>query len=698
MPDDMTVSTDLGGIRFDLSAQVADSLGELVALPPASTSPLSPAGGGHAFSAADVDLAVTFAPVDGGLCCRIEAAIANESLFQPVRSFAADGPVRLSLKPTSPIDGVMGNRYTILTCWAAPFFCAGLGEAPREIASLLWRVGDTYYHMLPLCDGDFRSDLHGNGEGLDVWTSSFCAGSPRIEAAAFVLCWGADPFELAERAAAAGFAALGQRRRLRRDKRLPELFEYLGWCSWDGFHRDVTADGITAKARELHDLGVPVKWFLIDDGWSPSRDEKLLDFEVDLSKFPGGLRPLVADLKERFGLRWIGAWQNFMGYWQGMHPDGRLVRERSDLLYHTNDGRWMPPPDEAGSFAFWNEWNSYLSAEGIDFVKSDSQSTAAVFLQDDVPLGRGIRGLHRGLEASAGASFGGAVINCTGMGHETTWHHPEGMVARNSGDYNPTVPETIRDFIVQNVYNSYYYSQIYHTDWDMWWSRSPTTKLSVILHAVSGSIVYISDKVGETDAASVLPFALPSGRLLRCDALGMPTEDALLVDPLAEPVPLKVWNTASGAGVLAAFNVYRDGAPVRGAFRASDIPGLQAERLVVYDWYARRCTAVAADEPVPIELDADDAALYLLLPADGDFAPIGLIDKYIAPAAIRTRHDLSGRCALVLETGGVFAYTAQCDHTVRVDGQPCDVEEGAGFFQIDCATRNGEVLVELLRD
>ena len=276
---------------------------------------------------------------------------------------------------------------------------------------------------------------------------------------------------------------------LRRDKRLPEPFEYLGWCSWAAFHREISAEGVAAKAAELAQSGTPVRWFLIEAGWMQTEGEKLLAFEEDREKFPDGLSGFISEVKRRHGLRWVGIWQNFTGFWHGIHREGVLARERSEMLYATPNGRLMPPPDATGSFAFWDAWNRYLQEQGVDFVKSDSHGTIAVFVQDHIPLARAARELHRGMEASTAARFDRAVINCTGMAHETTWTHPQAVVCRNSVDYNPAKPETMRAFIVQNAYNSFYYSQLFYTDWDMWWSRGPTAKLGAVLHALAGSIL-----------------------------------------------------------------------------------------------------------------------------------------------------------------------------------------------------------------
>ena len=692
---DHNASIKLNDAGFELAARVAIHPEIIEPLTFTCAHRVASGETAYAFASEDITATVTITPTDSGVYCRLSAKIANESLFVPVKSFASIGAVRLSIKPTSNITGVMGSRYTILTCWAGPFFADGFEGIPRDVASLVWRTESSYFHMLPLCDGDFRSDLHGSGETLDVWVSSFCPGATKIDAASIVLCTGDDPFELAERTTSSGFDALGKRRVLRRDKPLSPMFDYLGWCSWDAFHRDVSAAGLLAKAEEVRRIGVPIKWFLIDDGWSQTRDQKLLDFTEDREKFPQGLKSVVTELKRRLGVAYVGAWQNFMGYWEGIHPDGVLAHERRELLYETANGRIMPRPDEPGSYGFWDEWHSYLREQGIDFIKSDSQSTVSVFVQDDIPLGRAVRALHRGMEASARANFDGAVINCTGMGHETTWHHTEGIISRNSVDYNPQAPESMRAFITQNVYNSFYYSQIYHTDWDMWWSQSPTTKLSAVLHAVSGGIVYLSDRVGETDPASVLPFVLPDGRLLRCDSQGMPTEDALFTDPTKHPLPLKVWNTVGSGGVIAAFNVYDGGGSVRGTIRVSDIPELLGERFAVFDWYARRCTVVTATEPYPIEIAEDDAALFIVQPVDEVLSPLGLIDKYIPQAAIKFSLNLPLRQALLLHCGGELAYVADAEHAVSINGNTATPESRDGFFVVDCSKHEGTVFVEL---
>ena len=73
--------------------------------------------------------------------------------------------------------------------------------------------------------------------------------------ALFVAC-GEDPFELLERGAEAVAARLGPACALRRDKPLPDFVDQFGWCTWDAFYQEVSADklrqGLLAIACQRH--------------------------------------------------------------------------------------------------------------------------------------------------------------------------------------------------------------------------------------------------------------------------------------------------------------------------------------------------------------------------------------------------------------------------------------------------------------
>lgn len=57
------------------------------------------------------------------------------------------------------------------------------------------------------------------------------------------------------------------------EKQLPAIASDLGWCTWDAFYHDVSAQGIAAGLQSLSQDGVQPRWIIIDDGWQVGRQE-----------------------------------------------------------------------------------------------------------------------------------------------------------------------------------------------------------------------------------------------------------------------------------------------------------------------------------------------------------------------------------------------------------------------------------------
>ena len=68
------------------------------------------------------------------------------------------------------------------------------------------------------------------------------------------------------------------------------------------------------------------------------------------------------------------------------------------------------------------------------------------------------------MEGSAGLYFYGACINCMGMGQESLWNRPFGMVNRNSADFLPSNVKSMNQFENDNIYNSYYHGYFSATE------------------------------------------------------------------------------------------------------------------------------------------------------------------------------------------------------------------------------------------
>ena len=91
---------------------------------------------------------------------------------------------------------------------------------------------------------------------------------------------------------------------------------------------------------------------------------------------------------------------------------------------------------------------------------------------------------------------------------------------------------------------------------DVFHSCHPRAPLHAAARAISGGLVYVSDRVGEHDFALLRRLVLPDGGVLRCRLPGRPTADCLFADVSRDGrTALKIWNINAVTGVVGAFNV-----------------------------------------------------------------------------------------------------------------------------------------------
>ncbi|MEK0312756.1 Sip1-related alpha-galactosidase [Cohnella sp. 56] len=630
----------------------------------------------------------------------VEAQLANDNVFGRQRSFAAVGSVELTLR-AGAAPGRWMAVYQHKDWWTRPAFGQAWAAVPERTQSLLCGEGGRYWQMLPVSGEAVRADVSGAEEGIALRLTPGQAGMTRISALAFVLGDGDDPYAMIERHAAAAAAALGYAGMLRSSKTYPPLLDKLGWCSWDAFYHRVNEEGVLQKAEELQRLGVPACWFMIDDGWSNVRDSMLNGFEADPAKFPEGLGHTVDLLKNRYGVRHVGVWHTIAGYWGGIDPRSEEARVYARSLRANARGQLLPSPEPGEAFGLWHGWHGWLSRQGIDFVKVDSQSAVSNFWEGAHAVGDAAAAGHASLEASVALHFDGAVINCMGMAAENVWHRPKSAVSRSSDDF---VPQDLRGFeehALQNAYNSYWHGAFYWGDWDMFWTRHPDARAGALLRAISGGPVYVSDPPGETDPALLRPLAYSDGTLLRCDRTANPAPDCLLRDPTSEALPLKLWNTAGGAGVVAIFRIDAESGDMEAAIGPEDVPGLQGERFALHRHGSGRAEIVRRGAPHRLRLAPGDSAFWTVAPLADGFAPLGRLDKFAGShAVISCRTDPDGYTRVrIREGGGPFGFVSdRPPRSARVHGADVEVKCGAdGFYTVELPESPGECCLKIAR-
>lgn len=480
------------------------------------------------------------------------------TLPEPAQAWAADATVQLDIPAASLGGRVTGAlaRGKINSWWTSPSFTTDFSQLPAGTQNLLLETESGAVAVLPLCGDSFAATVEPSDDAATLRLSlAHCAADcAPLHGAVAVISTSTDPYEAVR---------LGMKYAchhglidapLRTEKTLPEIYRGFGWCTWNAFYHDVTEQGIYDKLAEFRAKGLPVRWVMIDDGWSQYDPQKgtLLAFEEDRTKFPSGLRGCIARMKQEYGVEQVGVWHAITGYWSGIEKGGALAQAQADHLAVTPNE--MLIPTGRGAYPFFREWHEYLKAQGVDFVKIDAQGNMPESMAGTPGCLADMIAVQAGVDRSVQEVFGGNVINCMGMLNQNAHHRPFTALSRNSDDFFPDREGSFRSHILQNGYNAVFHGCLYYCDFDMWWTRHPSAKESGVLRAVSGGPVYVSDRVGETDADAVRPLLDANGGLLMAQNPAMPTRDCLFRDP-SDGV-LKLFNTlANGNAVVAAFNL-----------------------------------------------------------------------------------------------------------------------------------------------
>ncbi len=584
--------------------------------------------------------------------------------------------------------GMATKRFKIY--WTAPVFFSDyrfLGPANQLV---LWKQteGEDYHLLVPLAGGGMSgevgvSEIEWRPE-FRVAASSYDPGHAPRRVPLFAYAAGRDPYKLPRTTYETAFAATEQYGRLRWQKPYPEVFKRLGWCSWNAYGQEVTADKVVASVRSMREKQIPLGFVLVDDGWLSVKDQKLTSFEADAAKFPGGMAPLARRLREEYEVPHVGVWHTLQGYWNGVAPDSEIAREHG--MFKGLEGKLLPDPREGRGEGFYEDWFRKLKGWGYDFVKVDGQGNNVKFTDGLMPLFDSGGGAHRNLQGAAGKFFGdgsqnGAglgLINCMEMSLENVYNWRASNVARSSDDYQPELKHNPQDHVFQNAYNAYWLANFAYPDWDMFQSHGPAAEYHAAARAVSGGPVYFTDEAGKERPEILKRLALSDGRLLMPDEPAQVTRDLLLNDPSIEHRALKVFARVTrrglNAGVVAAFNVNKTERSGWGTLNAGDPewPTNEGGPVVVYrrgDGSAGRFDLHNPSEP--FDLNDSGFDLFTLVRAEDGIGVFGLLDKYLPPAAVvSVTRDTSGAVVRLAEAGDFGAWAWRAPSRVEVDGRP----------------------------
>ncbi len=584
-------------------------------------------------------VATWFGRCDGAeLVLKAEYTDTNAIFYIDVKATRplGDTPIRIPAE-TDFADNALIYHHYCNPCWTYCTWEIPIRNHGEKSENMLLRLGDEHYAVTNLVGPQHRSAIDKNGFFCYVGT----AGMTDFSGPVMAVTVDCDPLKSMEKnyrhAHDAGVIAVP----LRDGREYPAMFEDFGWCSWNAFYQQPTSEKIYQKLDELKEKNIPVKWIIIDDGWSPVEENKLLAMEEDKTKFPEGLKECIRRIKEDYGIEQVGVWHTIHAYWQGIHPDSELTKTHADsLVLSPTWGRYVPINDVEKQFKFWDDWHSYLRDCGVDFVKVDNQGGCGYLFIDVCPIMEGVWINHEAIERSINKNFGGKVINCMGMDLENVQTRPYTAMNRNSDDFYPDREGGFAIHLRQNIYNAIWHSQIMHCDYDMWWSGKSDPVQSGLLRAISGGPIYISDAIGDTNRDNILPVVGENGDICRLDHYAMPTYDCIYTDCQKYGKLVKAFNCKGDAVALALFNICKE--DVTEAFKWSVVPDIKAGvEYVAYEYFTKKYTRITADSEETVTLAPGDVRAYSIYPIiDGEYIMLGDNSRYVGIGARETKKTL----------------------------------------------------------
>ena len=580
--------------------------------------------------------------------------------------------------------GVEIWRYKPWNSWTKPLRVSSPAELSRlnreDVQFFYWKYDDRLYGAaIPLSGNGYRSTLGSEKGKFGCKSLTYTKDAPG-DIPMMAIGFGEDPYKLFESLYSAGLEMMGKSENLRVKKTYPEPLEYIGWCTWNSslMGKNLDEEHLLEGAATFTNNHFPLGWLLIDDGWFNQEGNRLNAFTPNPEKFPNGLKSLTSKLKSQYGLKYVGIWHAYNGYWNGINPNSKLGERYKSELFNWTQKEGVEVASKAVYYsfikpqsdslkAFYDQWHKYFLREGFDFIKVDNQLVTERMSLDTYPIGLIAEKMHQALYASVFKNFNGAIINCMDMTNDAFYNFGKSAVARTVEDYFPERDGGVgyklekggpAAHVLMALYNSLYFSQMVYPDFDMFESDNTYGAFHAAARAISGGPVYITDTPGKQKFDVLWPLIDARGRIIRADQPALLTEDCLF--QLQDNKPLKAFSFAGKSGLMAVFNA-ADADQVEGTISPSQIPGLKGESFAVYEFYSNELSVLKKNEEKKITLTRMGNKYFNFVPIENGVALIGLVNKYNAPKTIISSnigkdkievHLLDGKSVFIHKTEG----------------------------------------------
>ncbi|MFR9649585.1 MAG: Sip1-related alpha-galactosidase [Rikenellaceae bacterium] len=456
----------------------------------------------------------------------------------------------------------------------------------------------------------------------------------------------------------------------RDSKEFPEVFRYLGWCSWEQYRKDIYESLLVDAVDDIERSEIPIRWVLIDDGHQTRAEDggALINFEISESKFPNGWAPILAKRSDK--VKWFGLWHSMYGEWSGVSVDHTMEDLNGHLIPHRANSLITAQTQEASDL-FFDKLVGSVSQPGFDFTKVDVQTRDFNnYVGKDNPV-IAHRQNAEALEAETHGELNG-LINCMAQNLPCIFNTRYSAVTRVSVDYKVNNTPLSISHIYQSYHNTLWMGQTIWPDHDMFHSSDAKWgRLMAVSKAMSGAPIYLSDAPKDMLAEFINPIVYSDGEVLRPLAPGAPLPESFFADALMGSEVYKVIAPMSkSSAAVVVYNIssnYVD--DMKCSVSAKDYtfadglvqpyPGLRElskEGLVYYDWYEKRGGVLSGD--YEFTLGSVEDKLLLLSEIENGWSVIGLEEKYLSGVAVKEFKSSKKSIKITMhEAGAIVVYS-----------------------------------------
>ncbi len=514
--------------------------------------------------------------------------------------------------------------------------------------------------------------------------------------------------------------ALKGRTAMRHEKEYPEIFKYLGWCSWEQYRAKVTSDLMVDAMQKIEKSPIPIRWVLLDNGHQHNfksedgmNSSQMVSFKTNPNTFPNGFSPMMKLKSDK--IKWTGIWHTMNAHWQGIHPKHE-IRELDPYLVKItkkSEGNpfevMMPKGDSVSSGKFYNALIGSAKNHGFDFIKIDNQNRQLAFYQGMSNPVEIVSQHAQSLECAA-KEFSNGLMNCFCLDLLSLMNTKYSATSRVSVDYLLNNEAKAKSHLLQSYQNTLWMGQAVWPDHDMFHSSDKFCgRMMAVSKAMSGAPIYLSDAPVDFQDKLVLPLSYSDGELLRPLAPAIPLPESVMLSALTTPQAYGVVAPLQhGAAAFVAYNLMHP-SPAEKVTTAFTIKDYEAagefiqprvtswkapkEGLIYYDWYEQKGGKLKNSYKFDLIGFADK--LVQLSPINNGWSVIGNPNKYLSANTIKSINYTKNELKIVMvESGELIVYNTKsinCSSANKIE----NMGNGLWKLYLPDAKKNFEVVISL---